>query len=298
MFVKINKEASFVLKKNIPRFIDEKNYALSFGNQWSYFPKTQLDSYTNVNISETRLKRCLGDFLWNQLKDQKVLEVGCGAGRFTEILLKYEAKVASVDLSTAVEVNADNFPITENHLVMQADIMNLPFIHNQFDIVICLGVLQHTPDPESTVKKLSEQIKKNGHLIIDQYVFNKSYVSLRLLYRQIFKRLPAHTSFNVIKKMSMFFLPLHKKVKNNKILSILLNRVSPFVTYYSALPELNDQLQKEWAMLDTFDTLTDWNKNFGTMRSLRNILTKAGLSVEVCHLNGNGIEARALKKTI
>ena len=294
-FVKFKTHVPFLIKKDIPRFIDEKNYAASFGNQWSYFPKTQLDSYTCTTISETRLKRCLGESLWNQLNGCNVLEVGCGAGRFTEILLKNKANVASVDLSNAVETNAENFPVSKNHIIIQADIMSLPFIEKQFDIVVCLGVLQHTPDPALTVSKLSQQVKENGYLVIDQYIFNKSYLSLRLVYRQLFKRLPAKFSLLILKNLSPLFLPLHKKFKHSKILSLVLNRFSPFVTYYTALPELNDELQTEWAMLDTFDTLTDWNKNFGTLKSINHILIEAGFEVKSCTLNGNGIEALARK---
>lgn len=294
--IKIRSDRNAVIvKEGIPRFVPEKNYASTFGDQWHYFPKTQLDSYTKVPISENRLRRCLGEDLWMNLENKKILEVGCGAGRFTEILLKKKAKVFSIDLSNAVEVNANNFPVDENHYIFQADILNLPFEMQQFDIVICLGVLQHTPDPSQTIRCLVDQLKINGYLVIDQYIFNRSYWSMRLIYRQIFKRLPSNLSFRVLKILSFLFLPMHQICKNSRILSLILNRFSPFVTYYRDIPLLNDQLQKEWALLDTFDSLTDWYKNFGTQESLRKHLESSGLTVQRCELGGNGIEARAIK---
>ena len=58
------------------------------------------------------------------------------------------------DLSSAIDVNSENFLISNTHQLIQADINDLPFVDNQFDIVICLGVVQHTPSPEETIKNL------------------------------------------------------------------------------------------------------------------------------------------------
>ena len=41
---------------NIPRFVNRDNYSNDFGKQWNKFPKTQLDSYSGLNISEKRLE--------------------------------------------------------------------------------------------------------------------------------------------------------------------------------------------------------------------------------------------------
>lgn len=284
-----------LIVNQIPRFVSQKNYAETFGDQWHYFPKTQLDSYTGIPISETRLKRCLGQLLWNNLQNKKVLEIGCGAGRFTEILLQQKALLVSVDLSHAVEVNKANFPVSDQHLIIQADVMKLPFEHEQFDVVVCLGVLQHTPNPQATIKKLAEQLKVDGFLVIDQYVFHRSYWSLRLLYRQIFKRLPPKVAFKTLKILSPLFLPLHRSFKGFRFLTIFLNRVSPFITYYRDIPELSSELQKEWALLDSFDTLTDWYKNFGSVYQLSENLKQNDLTVLRCELGGNGVEALAQK---
>ena len=164
--------ASYQIVKGIPRILkDFDNYSLAFGEQWLKWQKTQLDSYTNTYISRDRLFRCLGDKIINRLKYSKdplqILEIGCGAGRFTEILLKFPSvKLTSIDLSNAVEANALNFPQNENHRVLQADLVELPFEIKQYDIVICLGVIQHTPNPEKTIEKLYEQVKSGGDLII------------------------------------------------------------------------------------------------------------------------------------
>src|SRR2546425_1017558 len=92
---------------DIPRMISRPhNYADAFGLQWNAYRKTQLDSYTRTTISLDRARRCLGEECWKALHRRPrpdVLEVGCGAGRFTEVLISTGAIVTSVDFSSAVE---------------------------------------------------------------------------------------------------------------------------------------------------------------------------------------------------
>jgi ubiquinone/menaquinone biosynthesis C-methylase UbiE len=111
----------------VPRFVNNAKYAAGFGAQWKKYRLTQLDSYTRTTISKDRARRCMGEDLWAALADKQVLECGCGAGRFTEILLAERAHVTSIDLSEAVDANQDNFPQTENHRIAQADLLHLPF---------------------------------------------------------------------------------------------------------------------------------------------------------------------------
>src|SRR5882757_4950449 len=82
---------------NIPRFVSSGAYASLFGDQWKQYKKTQLDSYSGTTISKDRLDRCLGD-LKDNLAGKTVLEAGCGAGRFTEVLLQKGAYLVSSDL--------------------------------------------------------------------------------------------------------------------------------------------------------------------------------------------------------
>ena len=91
----------------IPRFVQSENYAKAFGMQWNKFKKTQLDSFTKQPISYNRLRTAFGSNL-NELKGKKVLEAGCGSGRFTEILLSHGAEVYAFDYSNAVDANYDN----------------------------------------------------------------------------------------------------------------------------------------------------------------------------------------------
>src|SRR5438105_4519762 len=234
----------FPVREGIPRFVGQKTYADAFGTQWKRYRLTQLDSYTGVPITEERLRRCLGGDLWENLSGKQVLECGCGAGRFTEILLKRGALVTSIDLSDAVEANQLNFPQSRRHRVAQADILHLPFKPQQFDLVLCSGVIQHTPVPEVSVAALSEHVKQGGALIIDHYTYKLSeFTKSAAVLRHFLKRLSPTTGLQWTERIVNTLLPLHKRVQRSRLPQMLLSRISPVLCYYQTYPQLGDEMQ-------------------------------------------------------
>jgi len=287
----------------IPRVLENpSNYANAFGLQWNIYRLTQLDSYSKVPVSRNRLKRCLGEDLWQLLskpgKRVEILEVGCGAGRFTEVLLNLPgASVTSIDLSSAVDANLVNCPISDMHRIIQCDLNNLPFLIEEFDIVICLGVIQHTPSPEKTIHDLYKSVKPGGHLVIDHYTHNLSHYTKfsEHFIRPILKRMNPDKAVRVTKFFTKLFFPLHRLVKNNRFLQIILSRFSPLLTYYHSLPELNDQLQYEWSELDTHDYLTDYYKHLRSKYAINKCLLNLNADNIWVEKGGNGVEARCKK---
>ncbi len=282
----------FPIVAGIPRFVPATTYADHFGEQWKRYRLTQLDSYTGVPISRDRLRRCFGAALWNNLSGLDVLECGCGAGRFTEVLLEQGARVTSIDLSEAVDANIDNFPIGPMHRVAQADIVALPFQKQRFDVVACIGVIQHTPSPERTIQRLYEHVRPGGRLIIDHYTYEVGwYTKSAPLFRAVLKRLPTDVSMRFTERMVNLVLPVHKRVSRSRVRS-LVYRLSPVLTHYGTYPQLNDDLQRQWALLDTHDSLTDYFKHFRTRGQIQRLLEGMGLEEIWCEYGGNGVEAR------
>jgi SAM-dependent methyltransferase len=271
-------------------------YTDAFGAQWKRYRLTQLDSYTGLPISRQRAIRCLGEENVSWIAGKRVLECGCGAGRFTEILLCLGATVVSVDLSEAVEANRDNFPLSAKHQVLQADIENLPFLPGSFDVVFCLGVIQHTPNPERTIAKLYKQMIVGGLLVIDHYTYGVSdYTKTAGLFRFFLKRMPVEAGMRVTEKLVDWLLPYHKAARKFPILQMVISRISPVLAYFQAIPELPDDLQREWALLDTHDSLTDWYKHRRTRRQIQaNLRSLGGIDIH-CVYGGNGVEARCRK---
>ncbi len=284
---------AFEVVQGIPRFISGHNYADHFGTQWNKYRLTQLDSYTGKPITSDRIRRCLGEDVWNTLAGKHILECGCGAGRFTEILLGRKARVTSIDLSSAVDANAQNFPIDDFHRIAQADIGQLPFPPQSFDVVFCLGVVQHTPNPEDTIARLYSQVKPGGVLVIDHYTYTIGwYTKTAPLFRAWLKRMPPKKAMSMTERLVDLFLPLHKRVVNIRPARVLVHHLSPVLSYYATLPELDETLQREWALLDTHDYLTDWFKHFRTRGQIRGMLDHLGLENIWCEYGGNGVEAR------
>src|SRR5204862_6595676 len=86
-------------------------------------------------------------------------------------------------------------------------------------------------------------------------------------------------------------LPLHQLVANSHLRSVVY-RLSPVLTHYRTYPALNDELQRQWALLDTHDSLTDYFKHFRTRAQIQRLLERLGLEKIWSAYGGNGVEAR------
>jgi len=283
----------FPRRNGIPRFTEDSHYAAAFGAQWNRYRRTQLDSYTGSSMTRDRARRCIGEKLWAELSGKQVLECGCGAGRFTEILLAKGADVTSIDLSDAVDANQENFPQSQTHRIAQADILRLPLAPQQFDVAFCLGVIQHTPNPEQTIACLYEQVRPGGTLVVDHYTYDFSWFTKTApLFRLYLKRLPPEEGIRWTERLVNTLLPLHHMARHFYPVHALLSRLSPVLCYYHAFPDLSDEAHREWALLDTHDSLTAWYMHFRSRGQIRRTLEQLGLVEIWSKYGGNGVEAR------
>jgi len=267
-----------------------ENYASSFGFQWNRFRRTQLDSATGVPISRDRFVRETG---WTRrdLEGRRVLDVGCGAGRFAEVALAMGATVVAVDYSSAVDACRANLPNPALHVV-QADVYALPFALGSFDYVYSLGVVQHTPDVERAVKALAAPLKPGGELVVDVYLKHwRGYLHPRTWLRPVTTRMDARRLFQIVERTTPRLLALSNAVGAIPVAGPLLRRFVPVANYRGVLPLSATQLE-EWAVLDTYDWLAPKFDRPQTPRTLERWLREAGLvDVRVFksdHLTGRG----------
>ena len=282
----------FPIRDGIPRFVDDSTYADGFGTQWHAFPQIELDSHSGLLVTKNRLFEALGEDLWQTLPGSRVLEVGCGAGRFTEVLLSEGAEVWSVDLSDAVDVNVQNCPLSNLHTVLQADLDRLPITASQFDMVLCLGVLQHTPSPEASIIHLSQQLRQGGALVLDHYVRNWGWIlSTKPLARQLIKRMSPDHGLRATNALYRWFAPLYRRFPTG-LARIALNRIAPIQFFTDEVPGLSESQKIEWGMAHTHDSLTDHFKHRRTFAELSSALSDAelvdvevapGINGLVCH---------------
>lgn len=287
---------SYPIVNNIPRFVSLDNYASSFGKQWIMFSKTQLDSHTGLKLSEDRLRRCLNGTI-DSLKGKKVLEAGSGAGRFTEILLQKGAELDSFDYSTAVEANYKNNGNHPDLRLAQADVREMPFPSNHYDVVVCLGVVQHTPSPEQTIEALWSRVRPGGTLVFDHYRKKiRNYLPPpigvgNMLYRLYFLSLPAEKRFDAVKRVFDFWFPIVWRYRKNKIFQFFIARFNPIVNYYPHFGLKDKEMYYDWMLLDTHDATTDTFKHRRTTHEIETLLKSLGATnIKVVNA-GNGIEA-------
>lgn len=274
-FPKFNQTPTSNLE-GVPSFVEEEKYVSAFGIQWLKHSTTQLDSHTGLTITKDRLLRMFGP-LYKELENSNILEAGCGAGRFTEILIETGSLITAVDLSAAVASNQENNGRNVNLRIVRASITALPFDPEQFDIVFCPGVVQHTPNPSTTIIELYKNVKPGGWLIFDQYRYNlSSLLRSAWVVRLLLKRLSPERGLRATDWLVKVFLPAHKRIAGSRFLEFLLFRFSPITSHYSGYPQMSDDDQVAWARLATHDNLTDFHKNHTSLAKLKRQLEALG----------------------
>lgn len=277
----------FNIVNGIPRFVNAKNFASSFGIQWNTFHKTQLDSYTGTFITENRLREAL-DIPLESIKGLKILEAGSGAGRFTEVLLKYGAKVYSFDISNAVEANLLNNK-HENLTLFQASITAIPFQENFFDIAICLGVMQHTENSRESLIELSRVVKQDGMISFDHYKKHIGhFFSMYLIYWLIIKNMPSRYQIKITNKLTKLFFPLHWFFRKRPFVQFILRRFSPISFYYGMFP-LTKKQHYEFSLLDTHDKNTDHYKRHLSAKGMNKLLHSLKIKSYKIQNGGTGL---------
>lgn len=110
-------------------------------------------------------------------KGDKVLDVGCNYGEWSLRLARLGAEVIGIDIiSEAIKMakkNAQTQSLNASFQEMSLDQIN--FKNNSFDKIISITVMQHILDDQSyksSIKKMFNQLKKNGELILIESASN------------------------------------------------------------------------------------------------------------------------------
>ena len=100
------------------------------------------------------------------LKDQRVLDVGCGGGILTDSMARQGAHALGIDLSTkALRVAQLHALEAQTPRVKYREISVEDLAGEQpssFDTVTCMEMLEHVPDPDSVVRACAQLVKPGG----------------------------------------------------------------------------------------------------------------------------------------
>lgn len=127
-----------------------------------------------------------------ETKNKKILDAGCGEGRFSKYFIDTRADITSMDFSEEyIRVDKKNMP--KGKFVV-GSVTDIPFPNNSFDYIFSVDVLQHVPELRKSIQEFHRVLKKGGTLfIIDK---NKKGLNPKLLIPQIwiqkYKELTEH----------------------------------------------------------------------------------------------------------
>lgn len=152
----------------------------------------------SVDLQMERFKR------WNlPVKDSVCLDVGCGGGRTLVALKKMGAKeVHGIDIDDELVKLAKERSGAD---VIKGSVLDLPYKPNSFDLVICSGVLHHTPDIKKGIREIYDVLKPGGTLYLLLYLKHPRWIFTKFM-RLVGKIVP----FNLMRKL-LFFIPANKR---------------------------------------------------------------------------------------
>ena len=151
----------------------------SFGWQWTWNDNMRSQADLKMRVVE-RFGISLDDF-----RGQLALDAGAGGGDQSAYMIDHGADIVSIDLSSAIDVVARKLRMRPNWVGVQGDITALPFASDQFDIVYCEGVIQHTRDSADAVRELCRVAKPAGRILASHYVQAAPRGALRRIVRGI-----------------------------------------------------------------------------------------------------------------
>lgn len=132
-----------------------------------------------------------------ELKGQRVLDVGCGGGLLSEAMAKEGAQVTAIDLSKEA-LQVARLHLLESGLEADYRLISAERLAARepaaFDVVTCMELLEHVPDPESLVVACARLAKPGGRVVFSTINRNpKSYLLAIVAAERVLRLLPAGT---------------------------------------------------------------------------------------------------------
>lgn len=131
------------------------------------------------------------------LADKQVLDVGCGGGILTESMARQGAHVKGIDLSKKALGVADLHSLESGLTVAYEEIAAEALAAREaghYDVVTCMEMLEHVPDPGAVVAACATLVKPGGHVFFSTLNRNlKSYLFAVIGAEYVLRLLPRGT---------------------------------------------------------------------------------------------------------
>ena len=176
-----------------------------------------------------------------ELEGLEILDVGCGGGLLCEALFDFKGKISGIDAAgPGIEIAKEHAKLN-NKEIFYRDITAEELVADEsekYDVVTCLEVIEHVPDPQSLVSACSKLLKPGGSLFLSTINRNpRSWITAIVGAEYIFNILPKGThefskfikpselafymrtaEINLSETRGMFYNPItHKASLNNDL---------------------------------------------------------------------------------
>jgi SAM-dependent methyltransferase len=259
-------------------FLNEgAHYTATFGLQWRKYRDVQIDRLNGTRGSYNHLNLFVqGDF--DVFRDATCLEIGSGAGRFTDYLVDLCRTVITVEPSQALTVNAALG--APNLLPAHADLFQVPIQREKTDVVFCRGVTQHTSDTKGAIRRLFDYVRPGGVVMFDVYPLRWYTPFVTKYWLRPFLRHIGSTRFMDLAER---FVPPLLKIKSKYVNRLmpdnivgrnLANQIIPIADFTRT--NLDERQQVLWSILDTVDMYTPRYDRPLTFNSILKTLKEVG----------------------
>jgi 2-polyprenyl-6-hydroxyphenyl methylase/3-demethylubiquinone-9 3-methyltransferase len=163
----------------------------AFASRW-WDPQGEMKPLHDLNpLRVGYIDACAG------LSGKRVLDVGCGGGLLTEAMARRGAQVTGIDVADAslkvakLHLHESGLKVDYQRITAEAFAERHP---QSFDVVTCMEMLEHVPDPTSIVRACATLVKPGGHVLFSTINRNpKSYLFAVVGAEYLLRMLPKGT---------------------------------------------------------------------------------------------------------
>ena len=186
-----------------------------FGDEWERFDQSSLSPKERQEIFDSYFSI----FPWKNLNQKSVgFDLGCGSGRWAQLVAPRIGRLHCIDPSTALEVAKQNLVDNPNCEFHHASVDTIPLVDGSMDFGYSLGVLHHTPNTQSALNACVKKLKPGAPFLVYMYysfdnrpLWFRGIWKLSELARLFISRLPYWLRYCVSQVIAAFvYVPLAK----------------------------------------------------------------------------------------
>jgi len=133
-------------------------------------------THERCDYIESRVNRVFGK---NALRQQEVLEAGCGGGLIAYELARRGALITGIDPSenalAVARAKMQENELGQSAYFEQGYAESLPYADGSFSVIVCLDVLEHVRDLQTTLKEITRVLAPGGIFIFD--TINRTFLA-------------------------------------------------------------------------------------------------------------------------